>query len=290
MKQPGSGRERLVGNTVHDGTPQVTAPADAAAKDNLKDDRALRIETVINDPVTWAASAAWSNLDELAAKARACNARLMDAEIAGQGSGILANPVIERIAHPTWMRRAEGPGHALRRTPGEALAGCLAVWDFAVSGITNKRLRAWMTGLRGAPYSMNQASYDLARLRRNGLIERIARSNTYRLTARRAHLRPGLQPRPRPGAVPPHRARPADRRPRPHPRRLAGDHPTYRQHHRRRPPRTRGLTPRPADSTGCKLKSTVKVLAPQSASAPAPEQAPPTGVMYAGAARRQRSR
>jgi predicted MarR family transcription regulator len=30
---------------------------------------------------------------------------------------------------------------------------------------------------------MNQASYDLARLHRNGLIERIARTNTYRLTA-----------------------------------------------------------------------------------------------------------
>ena len=36
MKQPGSGRERLVGDTVHDGTPQVTAPADAAAKDNVE--------------------------------------------------------------------------------------------------------------------------------------------------------------------------------------------------------------------------------------------------------------
>ena len=65
----------------------------------------------------------------------------------------------------------------------QALAGCLTVWDFAVSGITNKRLRAWMTGLLAVPYSMNQASYDLARLRRNGLIERIARTNTYRLTA-----------------------------------------------------------------------------------------------------------
>ena len=48
MKQPGSGRERLVGNTVHDGTPQVTAPADAAAKDNHKEE-ALRTETTIND-------------------------------------------------------------------------------------------------------------------------------------------------------------------------------------------------------------------------------------------------
>ena len=85
----------------------------------------------------------------------------------------------------------------------QALAGALAVWDFAVSGITNKSLRAWMTGLRGGPYSMNRASYDLARLRGNGLIERIARTSTDR---RRPHLRPGLQPRPRPGAVPPHRA------------------------------------------------------------------------------------
>ena len=108
----------------------------------------------------------------------------MDAVIAGQGSGILANPVIERIAHPT----VDAAG---RRVPAmrfgdprvQALAGCLAVWDMAVSGITNKSLRAWMTGLLAVPYSMNQASYDLARLRRNGLIERIARSNTYRLTA-----------------------------------------------------------------------------------------------------------
>ena len=35
----------------------------------------------------------------------------------------------------------------------------------------------------GVPYAMTQASYDLARLRGNGLIERIARTNTYRLTA-----------------------------------------------------------------------------------------------------------
>ena len=39
-----------------------------------------------------------------------------------------------------------------------------------------------MAGLRGVPYAMSQASYDLARLRGNGLIERIARTNTYRLT------------------------------------------------------------------------------------------------------------
>jgi Mn-dependent DtxR family transcriptional regulator len=40
-----------------------------------------------------------------------------------------------------------------------------------------------MTGLLGgANYSMNQASYDLARLRVNGLITRIPGRNLYRLT------------------------------------------------------------------------------------------------------------
>ena len=54
----------------------------------------------------------------------------------------------------------------------------------AVTGITNKSLRALMTGLLGgATYSMNQASYDLARLRVNGLITRIPGKNRYRLTA-----------------------------------------------------------------------------------------------------------
>ena len=37
--------------------------------------------------------------------------------------------------------------------------------------------------LGGANYSMNQASYDLARLRLNGLITRIPRRNRYRLTS-----------------------------------------------------------------------------------------------------------
>ena len=53
----------------------------------------------------------------------------------------------------------------------------------AVTGITNKSLRALMTGLLGGTaYTMNQASYDLARLRVNGLITRIPDKNRYRLT------------------------------------------------------------------------------------------------------------
>jgi hypothetical protein len=64
----------------------------------------------------------------------------------------------------------------------QALAGALCVSLHAVTGITNKSLRALMTGLLGEPYPMSRASYDLTRLRRNGLITRIDRRNLYRLT------------------------------------------------------------------------------------------------------------
>ena len=39
-----------------------------------------------------------------------------------------------------------------------------------------------MTGLLGVPYGITQASYDLARLRLNGLIIRRPHTNTYDLT------------------------------------------------------------------------------------------------------------
>ena len=39
-----------------------------------------------------------------------------------------------------------------------------------------------MTGLLAEPYSMSRASYDLTRLRRNGLLTRLPGRNLYRLT------------------------------------------------------------------------------------------------------------
>ena len=60
----------------------------------------MRIETVINAPNDLGCQRRLHNFDELQAKARAINARLLQAERVGQGC-VLANPVFERIAHPT---------------------------------------------------------------------------------------------------------------------------------------------------------------------------------------------
>ena len=63
-----------------------------------------------------------------------------------------------------------------------ALLGALCVGLNAL-GFTNRSLRAQVSHLLGVAYTVNQASYDLARLRLNGLIQRRAGTNTYDLTA-----------------------------------------------------------------------------------------------------------
>jgi hypothetical protein len=152
-------------------------------KQYLKDGRALRIETVINTPRDLGCHARLPNLDELQAKARACNQRILQAERVGQGC-VLASPAFERIAHPT----VDAAG---RRTPAlrfgdprvMALTGALCQTLLAATGFTNSSLRAVIAGLLGSDYRPGQMTYDLRRLRLAGLIRRLPRSNRYTLTA-----------------------------------------------------------------------------------------------------------
>ena len=151
-------------------------------KQYLKDGRAMRIETVINAPRDIGCNARLHNLTELQDKARAINRRIVETERAGQGT-VLASPAFERIAHPSTS--VDG-----RRTPAlrfgdprvQALAGALCSTLLAAAGITNKSLRALMTGLTGSAHSPGQTTYDLRRLRLAGLIQRIEHTNRYTLT------------------------------------------------------------------------------------------------------------
>jgi hypothetical protein len=152
-------------------------------KQYLKDGRAMRIETVVNAPRDLGCNARLPNLDELQARARACNRRILDAERVGQGC-VLASPAFERIAHPT----VDAAG---RRTPAlrfgdprvMALVGALCTTLLAATGFTNKSLRALVAGLLGTSYTHGQMTYDLRRLRLNGLIRRIEHANRYVLTS-----------------------------------------------------------------------------------------------------------
>ena len=90
---------------------------------------------------------------------------------------------LERVAQPTLT--AQG-----RRAPAlrfgdprvQALAGALCLSLFAVTGVTNKSLRAVVARLLGTAYTAGQMTYDLRRLRAKGLIRRIEHTHTYVLT------------------------------------------------------------------------------------------------------------
>ena len=158
----------------------VTVNADykhSRVKQYLKDGRALRIETVINSPDDLLCKRRLAHLAELQTKARAVNARLLDTERVGQGC-VLASPAFERVAQSTLTEDG-------RRSPAlrfgdprvMALLGALCVGLNAL-GFTNRSLRAQVSQLLGVAYTVNQMSYDLARLRLNGLIERRSRTPT----------------------------------------------------------------------------------------------------------------
>ena len=199
----------------------------------------MRIETVINAPGDVGCNARLPNLDELAAKARVINTRILDAERVGQGC-VLASPAFKRIAHPTM--NAEG-----RRTPAlrfgdprvMALTGALCQTLLAATGFTNKSLRALITGLLGSDHRPNQMTYDLRRLRRAGLIRRLPHTNPLhphpRRHPHRHHLHQDLQP----ATHPAYRCQPTSGTPRT-PTRATHPRPSRRRQH---PP---GTPPTPA--------------------------------------------
>jgi hypothetical protein len=122
------------------------------------------------------------HLGELQTKARDINSRLLDTERVGQGC-VLASPAFERVALPTLTADGKrAPALRFGDPRVMALLGALCV-NLTALGFTHRSLRARVNHLPGTGYSANQMSYDLGRLRRNGLIQRRPRTNIYSMTA-----------------------------------------------------------------------------------------------------------
>jgi hypothetical protein len=153
-------------------------------KQYLKEGRALRVETVCNSPGDLGCQRRLVHLDQLQARARAANRRLLDTERAGPGC-VLASPAFARVAQPSTDGQAGYPTGALRFGDPRvmALAGALCILLTRTVGFTHRSLRAQVTALLGQAYTASQMSYDLTRLRRKGLIRRLPGTNTYVLTS-----------------------------------------------------------------------------------------------------------
>src|SRR5713101_5764189 len=63
-----------------------------------------------------------------------------------------------------------------------ALLASLVHFSHLAAGFTNRQLVDLVTNLWDQPYSSRQATYDLRRLRRKGLITRVPGSHCYQLT------------------------------------------------------------------------------------------------------------
>jgi len=165
-RRPGPGRPVKLGcvpktKVVTRDTIGVTVNAffkSSRVKQYLKDGRALRVETVINSPDDLGCHRRLQHLDELHAKGRDVNRRLLDTERVGQGC-VLASPAFERVAQPTLTEDG-------RRSPAlrfgdprvMALLGALCAALNSL-GFTNRSLRAQVNQLLGVPtdqYTVNQ--------------------------------------------------------------------------------------------------------------------------------------
>ena len=99
---------------------------DSRIKEYLKEGRALRIETVVNSPDDLGVKRRLRNLDELQAKARAANTRLLAVQKAGQDCALSA-PLFERVALPSLQEGQRVPALRFGDPRVMALAGALCV-------------------------------------------------------------------------------------------------------------------------------------------------------------------
>jgi hypothetical protein len=150
----------------------------------LKEGRALRVETTINNPTDFALHKTLNteNWDGLRHEGNAINARFL--AVLGDGNVDPPDPAaLERVVLPSVHDGQRAPGLRFGDPRTTALLASVAAFAHVMGGLTNKSLRGQMHALWNPHYTSAQASYDLRRLRLKGFIERTPSTNTYRVTA-----------------------------------------------------------------------------------------------------------
>jgi hypothetical protein len=153
------------------------------AKAYLKEGKALRVETTINNATDFDVAKTlnadnWRALRQVGA---ATNARFLAALGEGQ-PGLPDAATLEAVVLPTTHDGQRAPGLRFGEPRTMALLASVAAFSHVIGGLTNRALRAQMAVLWSPDYTQGQASYDLRRLRLKGFIERVPHTNTYRVT------------------------------------------------------------------------------------------------------------
>jgi hypothetical protein len=186
-------------------------------KQYFKEQRALRTETTINDPLDFQRTKGLDTLPHLRAIGQQINTKLLDTERVADGV-IPAPSFFERLQLPTLSPTGQRVSALRFGDPrAQALFGALCHFSHLPSGFRNGDLRPVVAGLMSrdlATYRAGAMTYDLRRLRLHGVIRRVPRTLRYTLTldGMRAALlyttlyrrlrRPSASPHPTPNALP----------------------------------------------------------------------------------------
>src|SRR5215470_9381907 len=146
-----------------------------------KDDRGLRTETTFNDTYDFRIGRSLKNLPQLVQLCRDINQRLLLMERESQHCTPAAS-VFEQLVMPTGEPGRRAPGLRFGDPRTVALFGALSQFQSIFGGFYAKELRPRVEHHLARPYAMNQMAYDLSRLIKKGLLERLPASNRYRLT------------------------------------------------------------------------------------------------------------
>jgi hypothetical protein len=151
-------------------------------KQYLKHGRALRTETTVNDPYDFGilrtlTANTWQQLRRIGED---INDRLLQSQL--QACQCAPDPtVLERIVSPTLEDGQPAPALRFADPRVMALLACLCSFEHLFQGLMNRTLRPMVAELIDG-YTQGQMTYDLRRLRRKGLIQRIPKSQRYELT------------------------------------------------------------------------------------------------------------
>ena len=155
-------------------------------KQYLKEGRALRTETTLNQPRDLGIGKELTNLAAMAKAGYAANRRLLDAECISHdpAAGTAALEMLTSPVISTACTRVPGMRFPDPRVQA-LLAACCAL-ALRPAGFTSRDLRhilAPQLGKDPGDMSGGQISYDLRRLRAHQIIERIPHSRSYQVTA-----------------------------------------------------------------------------------------------------------
>jgi hypothetical protein len=153
-------------------------------KQYLKEALALRTELIINDPMDFRLGRRLVNLPALRKLGYAANRRLLDVQRASQDC-LIGEAAFREVTSPRRVGKQRASALPYGHPVTLALCHLLLLFRLLPCGFRNKELREHYARLLAKDpqqCTQGQMSYQLRRLRLHGLIERQAKTHSYRVT------------------------------------------------------------------------------------------------------------